>query len=388
MLRAQAAPGHRARACTPRTSWPTADAAGGGRARADRPRSAGSAATAMPAGRSAAFDAAAGAPTATAPTLDTGLDPVVGVRGARCASRPTARRALTFATAACDDAATPARRDRQVPPARPRRARLADVGDAGRHPPARDAHQRRELRRDPDADDGARCSALRARAACAPPTARATSATGACCGASASRATGRSCWSRPASTQGLGLLRSLAQALRLWSWGGVACDLVVRQRRAGVLPDAAAARDRRRCATRHAAGRCATLPGARRRAASTCCAPTTCRADELSDAARAGARAAATPTAGRCCTTCRNWSSCTSRPSRTRHGIAPAVAAGGAGIGRARRPRRRANSTPRRRVPLRGRCALSRPRGPGSTCWPTPASARRSPKPAAATPGP
>ncbi len=28
-------------------------------------------------------------------------------------------------------------------------------------------------------------------------------------------------------TQGLGLLRSLAQALRLWAWGGVACDLVV-----------------------------------------------------------------------------------------------------------------------------------------------------------------
>src|SRR5438093_1621032 len=28
-------------------------------------------------------------------------------------------------------------------------------------------------------------------------------------------------------TQSLGLLRSLAQALRWWSWGGVACDLVV-----------------------------------------------------------------------------------------------------------------------------------------------------------------
>ena len=28
-------------------------------------------------------------------------------------------------------------------------------------------------------------------------------------------------------TQGMGLLRSLAQALRLWSWGGIACDLVV-----------------------------------------------------------------------------------------------------------------------------------------------------------------
>ena len=28
-------------------------------------------------------------------------------------------------------------------------------------------------------------------------------------------------------TQGMGLLRSLTQALRLWSWGGIACDLVV-----------------------------------------------------------------------------------------------------------------------------------------------------------------
>ena len=28
-------------------------------------------------------------------------------------------------------------------------------------------------------------------------------------------------------TQGLGLLRSLAQGLRMWSWGGIACDLVV-----------------------------------------------------------------------------------------------------------------------------------------------------------------
>ena len=28
-------------------------------------------------------------------------------------------------------------------------------------------------------------------------------------------------------TQGLGLLRSLAQALRLWAWGGISCDLVV-----------------------------------------------------------------------------------------------------------------------------------------------------------------
>ncbi len=28
-------------------------------------------------------------------------------------------------------------------------------------------------------------------------------------------------------TQGVGLLRSVAQALRLWSWGGIACDLVV-----------------------------------------------------------------------------------------------------------------------------------------------------------------
>jgi len=30
-----------------------------------------------------------------------------------------------------------------------------------------------------------------------------------------------------AALQGLGLLRTLAHALRWWSWGGIACDLVV-----------------------------------------------------------------------------------------------------------------------------------------------------------------
>ena len=157
-------------------------------------------------------------------TLDTGLDPVAAF-AVRLQIAPNAKVRLTFCTAASRRRGDAARRDRQVPPGRQHRARLADVGDADRHPPARDAHQRRELRGDPDALDRALALARRART-CAPPR-RATSATGACSGASASRATGRSSSSRPASAQGLGLLRSLAQALRLWSWGGVACDLVV-----------------------------------------------------------------------------------------------------------------------------------------------------------------
>ena len=48
-----------------------------------------------------------------------------------------------------------ARRDRQVPATQPRSTRLADVGHADRHPPARHAHQPGELRGRPDADHGA-----------------------------------------------------------------------------------------------------------------------------------------------------------------------------------------------------------------------------------------
>ena len=60
-----------------------------------------------------------------------------------------------------------ARSDRQVPPAKPRRARLDDVGDPRRHPPARHADRRRDLRRHPDphhaAGDDADAAACAAR---------------------------------------------------------------------------------------------------------------------------------------------------------------------------------------------------------------------------------
>ena len=76
--------------------------------------------------------------------------------------------------------------------------------------------------------------------------------------------------------QGLGLLRSLVQALRLWSWGGIACDLVVvnaeppsylmaLQRE---LVDAARApRGRQRCRIAARRPGCRRLPHAARRRA-------------------------------------------------------------------------------------------------------------------------
>ena len=91
-------------------------------------------------------------------TLDTGLDPVSAF-SVRVQIAAKAKVRLTFCNAAADDRVDAARSDRQVPPARQRRARLADVGHADRHPAARDAHQRRELRRDPDPVDAARAVA-------------------------------------------------------------------------------------------------------------------------------------------------------------------------------------------------------------------------------------
>ena len=83
---------------------------------------------------------------------------------------PNAKVRLTFCTAAADDAATLRAvidKYRQVGNIA---ARFADVGDADRHPPARDAHQRRELRGDPDPLDRALALARRAPI-CAPPEA-------------------------------------------------------------------------------------------------------------------------------------------------------------------------------------------------------------------------
>ncbi len=79
--------------------------------------------------------------------------------------------------------------------------------------------------------------------------------------------------------QGLGLLRALAQALRLWSWGGLACDLVVvnaepASYQMALQREIAALRER------HVAAHGAQPGPARAAPAFTCCAPTSCRADE------------------------------------------------------------------------------------------------------------
>ena len=118
-------------------------------------------------------------------------------------------------------------------------------------------------------------------------------------------------------SQGLGLLRSLAQALRLWSWGGVACDLVVvnhepasylmaLSRTIASLQGGARGGDR------------GASPAAPRRAfillRRATCTPTRSRPCARSRAC------ASTPTAGRSRTTCRSSSSCTSARSRSARG--------------------------------------------------------------------
>ena len=213
-------------------------------------------------------------------------------------------------------------------------------------------------------------------------------ATAGCCGASASRATGPIVLVSAGAMQGLGLLRSLVQALRLWAWGGVACDLVVvNAEPASYLM--ALQRELVALRERHVAGSDAeSSPAARQPAASTCCAPTSSRADELSTLQRAGAGAAARR-----------------RPpaAAPRAGMDGAARAGLRGAARRPRPRR----SPGRRASRRGACAHDgrlrprpransasrsarglRPARPWINVLANPASARRSPKPAAATPGP
>jgi cyclic beta-1,2-glucan synthetase len=113
--------------------------------------------------------------------------------------------------------------------------------------------------------------------------------------------------------QGFGLLRSLAQGLRLWSWGGVACDLVVVNyepasylmalaRQIGALRDAHVAACN--------AQPCAAETGFFILAASDL------HGDELSTL-RALARVRLNADGRRSPITCRSWSRSTTAPSRT-----------------------------------------------------------------------
>ncbi|MBK1614822.1 carbohydrate-binding protein [Rubrivivax gelatinosus] len=153
-------------------------------------------------------------------TLDTGLDPVC-VLGVRLRLAPGAKVRLTFATAAAEDAQTlQAMVDKYLEPSHVERASRLSATLAG--------VRLRALRL--GADSFTRLQSLttalmltltRAQPADAGPSDR------------------RLLWrfglsgERPlvlvaaATLPGLGLVRSLSQALGQWSWGGVACDLVV-----------------------------------------------------------------------------------------------------------------------------------------------------------------
>ena len=212
------------------------------------------------------------------------------------------------------------------------------------------------------------------------------SATGACSGASASRATGRSSWSRPASPQGLGLLRSLAQALRLWSWGGVACDLVVvNDEPASYLMPLSRA-DRARCA-RRTSPRCDAQPGSRRDRLLTCCQSSDLHADELATLralARVRLNADGRPLAHHV----QELVELHERALEDRQAIVGRRAAGAtwaAGDRAARADRATSRQPAASSASTSARCRGRR--GRGSTCSPTRASARRSARPAAATAG-
>ncbi len=229
----------------------------------------------------ASFDAAPSAqPDGTSPgiALDTGLDPVCAL-AVRLRIAPNAKARLTFATAACRQrrASCSAVIDKYRQTSHVQRASLMSA-TLTRHSPARAAHQRRKPRRHPDLDHGA--AAVLDTPARRPGSRRgstaATSAIGGCCGAFGISGDRPLILVSAGVTQGLGLLRSLAQALRWWSWGGVGLRPGGGQHRAGLVPDAVAARDR--CVARAPCERSVRFARpAPRPPVFTCCGPTTCR---------------------------------------------------------------------------------------------------------------
>jgi len=167
--------------------------------------------------------AAADAPV----TLVTGLDPVCAL-GVRLRLRPQAKAQLTFATAAADDPATLQAvidKHRQAGPVQ--RASLMSATLTG--------IRLRALRVSAEHFPAIQSLTTALVLTLARPQAGALPADG----DPATACDRRLLWrfgisgDRPlilvsaGVVQGLGLLRSLAQAARLWSWGGVACDLVV-----------------------------------------------------------------------------------------------------------------------------------------------------------------
>ncbi|MCE2947795.1 MAG: carbohydrate-binding protein [Betaproteobacteria bacterium] len=166
--------------------------------------------------------------------LDTGLDPVAAL-GVRLRIAPGARARLTFATAASDDAATlDAIIDKYRQPAHVARASLmsATLGGIRLH----------VVRLSPAnlAAIQSLTTALVATVTRPSLPSRPEPAGAAATAAPPAEGSDRLLLWRfgisgdlpvilvsAGSMQGLGLVRALAEALRLWSWGGVSCDLVV-----------------------------------------------------------------------------------------------------------------------------------------------------------------
>jgi cyclic beta-1,2-glucan synthetase len=181
--------------------------------------------------------AALGAPAPLDPAehdLDTGLDPVC-VLAARTRLAPGAKIRLTFCTAASDNAATlHAVIDKYRQVSHVERASMMSATLAG--------IRRRELRLSPENADAVQ-TLTTALALCL--TRTPFRSAGSRSDVSRSEVSDtpvcdrRLLWRHGISgdkpivlvsggvPQGLGLLRTLAQALRTWAWGGLACDLVV-----------------------------------------------------------------------------------------------------------------------------------------------------------------
>ncbi len=178
----------------------------------------------------AAFDSAlpsALGDTGPARALDTGLDPVCAM-SVRLRIAPQGKAQLTFATAASDNGGTlSAVIDKYRQASNVKRASLMSATLAG--------IRFRSLRISPEQLASIQSLTTALVLTVARPRTLAVRAPGAALAVCDRRLLWRFGISgdRPlllvkaGAPEGLGLIRSLAQAMRLWSWGGVACDLVV-----------------------------------------------------------------------------------------------------------------------------------------------------------------
>ena len=167
--------------------------------------------------------AARALPTGAGATLDTGLDPVAAF-AVRLQIAPKAKVQLTFCTAAADDPAT-------LRAVIDKYRQLGNVERASLMSATLTGIRLREMRINAENFAAIQTLSTTLSLSLTRTHLRATEAGDVC--------DRRLLWrfgisgDRPivlvsaGVAQGIGLLRSLAQALRLWSWGGIACDLVV-----------------------------------------------------------------------------------------------------------------------------------------------------------------